>query len=81
MSQAQRCAEETDDRESKTERGIKEGIKEILRNKPREEGAEDEHRHQHQPEDRFGFVIIPYVSNPFTHFLIYLFFATIIQVT
>ena len=49
--------------------------------KPREEGAEDEHRHQHQPEDRFGFVIIPYVSNPFTHFLIYLFFATIIQVT
>ena len=66
MPQALRCAEETKHCKSKTKRRIKEVIKEIPRDQPREECAGDEHRHQHQPEDRFGFVIIPYVSNPFS---------------
>ena len=59
MLEAQRSTEETNHRKSKTEGGIEEIIKEFLRDQPREEGAWDEHRHQHQPEDQFGFIIVP----------------------
>ena len=59
MPKTLRCSEETDHCKSETERGIKEVVKEILRDKPREEGAGDDQNRQHQSEDHFGFIIVP----------------------
>ena len=42
MPDTLRCTEETDHCKSETERGVEEGVKELLRDKPREEGAGEE---------------------------------------
>ena len=59
MPKAQRCAEETKHCKSQTKRRVEERIKEILRDKPREECAGDDQYRQHEPEDYFGFIIVP----------------------
>ena len=59
MPDTLRCPEETDHCKSETERGVEEGVKELLRDKPREEGAGEEQDRKHQPEAYFGFVIVP----------------------
>ena len=59
MLEAQRSTEETNHRKSKTEGRIEEIIKEFLRDQPLEEGAGEEQDRQHEPEDYFGFIIVP----------------------
>jgi hypothetical protein len=59
MLEAQRSTEETKHCKSQTKRRVEERIKEILRDKPREECAGDDQYRQHEPEDYFGFIIVP----------------------